>query len=92
MCRKEEKSLPKMIPGNYRLKYDLSVREGAGLNHQKRECGWKIPGMLPAGSAVNIQEVKKLSVSVWGRAQSGWICMYMSGTPYVEFEKNQEIH
>lgn len=89
MCTREDQNLPEMAPGSYRLKYDLSVREGAGLNHRKRECGWKLNGMLPAGTKAGVREVKKLSASVWGRIQEGWICMYMSGTPYVEPEDEE---
>ena len=72
--------------GWYRLRYDLSVREGAGLNYsRKKYCFDKTmpPGMLPAGSMVRILEIKYLSVSVWGRFSGGWICMYMSRTAYV---------
>lgn len=93
--RRSEK-LPVMQPGEYCLKYDLSLREGAGLNYPKKyETGMSgrltaPPGMLPRGSRVEILEVKYLSLSVWGRTKDGWICIYMSGTAYAELIKVNE--
>lgn len=81
------RKVPEMGAGWYRLRYDLSLRDGAGLNHPRKEhiCHAGTPaGMLPAGSVVEIQEITYLSVSVWGRCPEGWLCMYMSRTAYVQ--------
>lgn len=81
-----DNAFPEMGLGWYRLRYDLSVREGAGLNYPRKNCWFSEsvpPGMLPAGSMVKVLEIKYLSVSVWGRIPEGWICMYMSRTAYV---------
>lgn len=70
--------------GRRRLKYDLSLREGAGLNYPKKQIQYANtpPGMLPKGSEVEILEIKPLSVSIWGRLSTGWICLYMNHTSY----------
>ena len=75
-----------MKPGRFRLKYALSLREGAGLNYPRKKIHSPTapPGMLPQGSEVEILEIKPLSVSVWGRTDAGWLCLYMSQTPYAE--------
>lgn len=75
--------LPKMSPGKYRLEYDMSIWKNIGLYNERMKRDGKFPGMLPAGSEIRIGEVRYLSVSVWGRCQGGWICMYMNETAYV---------
>ena len=74
---KQERWLPDIITGRWTLKYEERFRKGPGLNY---------PGEVTAeaGTEAMILEVRCLSVSVWGRTQDGWLCLYMSGTWYVE--------
>ena len=82
--REREVVLPDMQPGTYRLLYPLRLRKGAGLNYDCRTAKkMKTDGTFPAGTIVKIDEIKYLSVSVWGRSDDGWLCLYMSHTPYV---------
>ena len=82
--RRTEK-LPEFREGKYRLLYDLTVREGPGLTTDRKKsytpCG-RIPGVLPAGIIVRMNEIKYLSVSVWGRCELGWVCIFMNETRY----------
>lgn len=86
-----KKNLPVFLSGKYRLLYELSVRGGVGLGSDKilikKEEGVISHGMMPVGSIVMIGEIRYLSVSVWGKCESGWICMYMNNTPYVLYER-----
>lgn len=77
--------LPVILPGKYQTLCRLSVRKGAGLNFQKKAH------RLPACTHVMVTEVKYLSVSVWGKTEDGWICMYMNHTFYVEKMKKREV-
>lgn len=89
--REREAVLPEMMPGKYRLLYPLRLRKGAGLNYDcRRAKNQKADGTLPAGTIVRIDEIKYLSVSVWGKSEDGWLCLFMSHTPYVKWlGKNQ---
>lgn len=84
-CLKKCRRLPEFREGKYRLLYDLSLREGPGLQTDRRAvstpCG-RCPGILPAGVTVCIDEIKYLSVSVWGRCELGWLCIFMNDTYY----------
>ena len=60
------KELPEIKPGEYRLKYDLTLRASPGLG-------------LKAESKVYICQIRYLSRSVWGLIENtGWICLYMN--------------
>lgn len=84
--KEKQQELPIMKPGRFRLKYPLSLREGAGLNYPKKQIKYENtpPGMLPQGSVIEILEIKNLSISIWGCLPTGWLCLYMSHTSYVE--------
>lgn len=82
--RDKDVALPDMTPGKYRLLYPLRLRKGPGLNYDCRTAKkTKADGTMPAGTVVEIEEIKYLSVSVWGKSKDGWLCLYMSHTPYV---------
>ena len=71
--------LPRIKPGEYCLKYDLTLRQAPGLgsalcwgNYHRESC-------LEAGSTVYICQIQYLSRSIWGFIESnGWICLYMN--------------
>ena len=70
-------NLPVMEIGYYESLYRLSVREKPGLNTQKRIT-------LPEKVIVETTDIKYLTLSIWGKTEAGWICMYMNQTPYVK--------
>ena len=89
---KQEDENGKWTPGMYRLKYPLRLRKGAGLNYSsvpKKSLGKKtadcvnLDGTVRAGTTVEVTQIRHLSVSVWGKTKEGWLCLYMSHTPYV---------
>lgn len=71
--------LPRIKPGEYCLKYDLTLRQTPGFgtalccgNYHRESC-------LKAGSAVEIYQIRYLSRSIWGFINNmGWICLYMN--------------
>lgn len=70
--------LPVMEPGEYTVKYELGVRKKAGLSCQRLKIH------LKSGEHVQIERLKYLKHSVWGKMKDGWICMYMNQTYYVK--------
>ncbi|MDY5846734.1 MAG: hypothetical protein SPJ92_09470 [Bariatricus sp.] len=74
---KKDRTLPEIKEGFWTLKFPLKLRRGPGLQYDGERY-------IETGSFLQIQEIRYLSVSVWGRTKEGWICLYMSGTWYVE--------
>lgn len=70
--------MPEFLPGKYRVKYDLGIHKKAGLS------SGRLSSRVKAGSYVEIQKVKYLRHSVWGKMKEGWILMYMNQTFYVQ--------
>ena len=69
--------LPIVKEGRYKCLYRLFLHDKAGLNGRQL-------GMIPEKTVVEILEIKYLTVSVWGRTKTGWLCMYMNETFYVK--------
>lgn len=67
-----------MDAGRYRLLYDLGVRCGPGLEFPMKNGKYYRESYLTAGSELEIMEMKKLSLSVWGKTEKGWICICMN--------------
>lgn len=63
--------------GKYRLLYDLGVRCGPGLDYPMKNGNYYRESYLTAGSELEVMELKKLSLSVWGNTKEGWICICM---------------
>ena len=70
--------MPELVPGKYRVKYDLGIHKKAGLSSNRLPC------RLKAGSDVEIQKVRYLRYSVWGKIKDGWILLYMNQTFYIQ--------
>ena len=69
--------LPHLKEGYYESLYRLSIRDNAGLGGDRLHS-------LSEKTLIEIKEIKYLTVSIWGRTEAGWICMYMNGTMYVK--------
>lgn len=67
-----------MEPGKYMISYELGIRKKAGLSCERLKKHFK------SGEIVQIEQVKYLRYSVWGKTKEGWICMYMNQTYYVK--------
>ena len=66
-----------MKEGCYESLYSLTMRDKAGLGGERLHS-------LPEKTLIKIKEIKYLTVSIWGRTEEGWICMYMNETQYVK--------
>ena len=66
-----------MEKGAYESLYRLTMWDKAGLGGNK-------VFLVPEHAEIDIIEIRYLTASVWGRTESGWICMYMNGTGYVK--------
>ena len=73
------KELPEIKPGEYRLKYDLTLRASPGLGTALCRGNYHWESCLKAESKVYICQIRYLSRSVWGLIENtGWICLYMN--------------
>ena len=73
------KELPEIKSGEYRLKYDLTLRASPGLGTALCRGNYHWESCLKAESKVYICQIRYLSRSVWGLIENtGWICLYMN--------------
>ena len=71
--------LPEIKPGEYRLKYDLTLRATPGLGTALCRGKYHRESCLKAGNTVGICRIRCLSRSIWGFVENtGWICLYMN--------------
>lgn len=77
--------LPGIKPGEYCLKYDLTLRQAPGLETALCCGNYHWESCLKAGSNVEICQIKYLSRSIWGLIENtGWICLYMNDKWLIE--------
>lgn len=69
--------LPILEPGAYIVRYELGIRRKAGLTCER------LQKHLKSGEIVQIEQVKYLRHSIWGKMKDGWVCMYMNQTKYL---------
>lgn len=71
-------ALPIIEPGKYRVKYELGIHKKAGLTCER------IKKHLKSDELIQIEKIKYLRHSVWGKIEDGWICLYMNQTYYIK--------
>lgn len=83
------------IGSNYKLKYDLKVRNGASTKYAwkkrseltanaKKHAYDQTYAVLKAGTVVTVQQVTKLSNGeIWVKIPSGWVCAVQGGKVYI---------
>lgn len=69
--------MPEIVPGRYRVKYDLCLHKRAGLSSER------MMERIKAGEYAEIRKVKRLRHSIWGETMDGWILLYMNQTFYI---------